>query len=383
MADNDFANEPLTPGAAGDKFPVIRGPDGTPAAWTDELASSINEASIDVDPSGHSVLLGSSLSTVLDQADAAIGGKVTGPSSATDNAIARFDGATGKLIQNSGITIDDSGVLTVTNAATPTAPASGSMALYSAALVGRSIPAWVDSKFEETYAQPAFFDGRYRFLWTPVQEAIIGDTIAASGTAALAGPGSPWTGPSGFVLRNNYSNIATTTNQVVGFGGSNLTYYRSSTAGSRGGLLHFSLWGYDTWTNGGRHFNGYSSSSTTVASADPSGTNNTMGFAVDAADNGAISFLTRSTSATKASTGLTISSGKGYKTWFYAPHNDSNIYWKITDINTGTTATGTATATLPAVDTRLVIAMRTSNAALTAATAVRLGIACVYGESAR
>lgn len=35
-------------------------------------------------------------------------GDVRGPSSATDNAVARFDATTGKLIQNSGITIDDS-----------------------------------------------------------------------------------------------------------------------------------------------------------------------------------------------------------------------------------------------------------------------------------
>jgi len=36
------------------------------------------------------------------------GGDVTGPASATDNAIARFDGTTGKLIQNSVVTIADS-----------------------------------------------------------------------------------------------------------------------------------------------------------------------------------------------------------------------------------------------------------------------------------
>jgi hypothetical protein len=36
-------------------------------------------------------------------------GDVDGPSSATDNAVARFDGTTGKLIQNSLVTIDDSG----------------------------------------------------------------------------------------------------------------------------------------------------------------------------------------------------------------------------------------------------------------------------------
>ena len=35
-------------------------------------------------------------------------GDVTGPGSSTDNAIARFDGTTGKIIQNSGITINDS-----------------------------------------------------------------------------------------------------------------------------------------------------------------------------------------------------------------------------------------------------------------------------------
>jgi hypothetical protein len=38
------------------------------------------------------------------------GGDVTGPASSTDNAIARFDSTTGKIIQNSGITIDDSNV---------------------------------------------------------------------------------------------------------------------------------------------------------------------------------------------------------------------------------------------------------------------------------
>ena len=35
--------------------------------------------------------------------------KVVGPASATDNAIARFDGTTGKLIQNSSVVLDDSG----------------------------------------------------------------------------------------------------------------------------------------------------------------------------------------------------------------------------------------------------------------------------------
>lgn len=40
-------------------------------------------------------------------------GDVVGPASATDNAIARYDGTTGKLLQNSSITIDDSGNMVV------------------------------------------------------------------------------------------------------------------------------------------------------------------------------------------------------------------------------------------------------------------------------
>jgi len=39
-------------------------------------------------------------------------GNVVGPASATDNAIARFDGTTGKLLQNSIVTVSDTGVVT-------------------------------------------------------------------------------------------------------------------------------------------------------------------------------------------------------------------------------------------------------------------------------
>ena len=46
-------------------------------------------------------------------------GDVVGPASSTDNAIVRFDGTTGKLVQNSGVTIDDSGNMVVSvNSAT-------------------------------------------------------------------------------------------------------------------------------------------------------------------------------------------------------------------------------------------------------------------------
>ena len=42
-------------------------------------------------------------------------GDVNGPTSSTDNALARFDGATGKIVQNSLATLSDAGVLAATN----------------------------------------------------------------------------------------------------------------------------------------------------------------------------------------------------------------------------------------------------------------------------
>lgn len=47
-------------------------------------------------------------------------GDVVGPASATDNAIVRFDGTTGKLIQNSAVTISDTGELSADWTATNT-----------------------------------------------------------------------------------------------------------------------------------------------------------------------------------------------------------------------------------------------------------------------
>jgi hypothetical protein len=60
---------------------------------------------------GVTVLAGTQSLVVWDGVDfvEVASGDVDGPSSATDNAVARFNGTTGKLVQNSLVTIDDSG----------------------------------------------------------------------------------------------------------------------------------------------------------------------------------------------------------------------------------------------------------------------------------
>jgi hypothetical protein len=79
---------------------------------------------------------------IITNSSPSLGGDVVGPSSATDNAIARFDTTTGKLLQNSVVTIGDTGAATgfttlsaSTNVTTPIVQASnsGGLALKNSA----------------------------------------------------------------------------------------------------------------------------------------------------------------------------------------------------------------------------------------------------------
>jgi hypothetical protein len=95
---------------------------GTPGVTRNIVAPAQSKSYIVVNQSDSSVILkGSATTGVAVRAgqaatcvwngtdfEIAASGDVDGPSSATDNAIARYDGTTGKLIQNSSVTIDDS-----------------------------------------------------------------------------------------------------------------------------------------------------------------------------------------------------------------------------------------------------------------------------------
>lgn len=90
----------------------------TDLSGTPTIPSSIDDLS-DVDttttaPTDTQVLAWNGTDSKWEPADAATGsgsGDVVGPASSTDNAIARFDSTTGKLLQDSSVTISDTGSL--------------------------------------------------------------------------------------------------------------------------------------------------------------------------------------------------------------------------------------------------------------------------------
>lgn len=271
------------------------------------------------------------------------------------------------------------GPVLLPNSSEPATPASGFAHLYMKNYAGRSILKSKGASGLDFPYQPALF-GNNVCLWTPTNAASglwVGTLGAGAGTYFSQLPTT--TNLYTSIKRARYSNVVTTLNQVLGQRNTEATFMRGGAAG-QGGFFFFARLGFDTWTNGGRFFAGMHSA-TTVISADPSALNNTVGFCVDAADNGAISFLTRGTAATKASTGFTIVTNKGYDVYIFCAPNSSQYTWRIVDIVAGTEATGTATLTLPTNTQLLTAGILASNAAVTPVNSVQLGINRIYVET--
>jgi len=106
-----------------DAVSSVNGQTGTVVLTTTNIAEGTNEY-FTTARARASVSAGTGISYdsgtgVITNSSPSLGGDVVGPASATDNAIARFDSTTGKLIQNSVVTVSDTGAIdgatTITN----------------------------------------------------------------------------------------------------------------------------------------------------------------------------------------------------------------------------------------------------------------------------
>ena len=99
-----------------DAVTSVNGLTGTVVLTTTNIAEGTNEyfttAKARTSVSAGTGISYNNTTGVITNASPSLGGDVVGPASATDNAIARFDTTTGKLLQNSVVTIDDTGAAT-------------------------------------------------------------------------------------------------------------------------------------------------------------------------------------------------------------------------------------------------------------------------------
>ena len=85
---------------------------GWPTSESDLTADDLNKWALDLDTGDAYRLVSLGPTTWMVGAIATGGGNVSGPGTSTDNAVARFNGTDGELIQNSGVIIDDSNNIT-------------------------------------------------------------------------------------------------------------------------------------------------------------------------------------------------------------------------------------------------------------------------------
>lgn len=293
----------------------------------------------------------------------------------------QYNNGTGGFAGATNVEISTAGNLNLIATTDPATPSAGVLTMYSKTISGRTVPKVKGPSGLDYPLQSALWQNAVYMWSTTGATAGLWINTAGAGAGTFASTLPTTSGGTAYTIqkRSRYANVVTTANQPLGQRNTDAIFFRGAASG-QGGFFFYARCGFDIWTNGGRFFAGMATANT-VITADPSLLNNTVGFCVDAADNGAISFLTRGTSATKQSTGLTISTGKGYDIFIFCKPNDTSISYRIVDLITGTEYSNTATLNLPANTTALTANVLASNAALTPVNSIQLGISKIYIET--
>jgi hypothetical protein len=281
-------------------------------------------------------------------------GDVIGPASATDNAVARFDAATGKLIQNSAVTIDDKGAITMPVIATPAAPAADRLSIFAANRGGRLLPKSFGPAGLDTVLQPNIFGnsiGWFRPVGNSTTISLMGLNNTASGTATSRTVAT--TSLLASTRRAGFVSAATAGSSAGTRHGSG-QFWRGNAAGL-GGFFFVARFGMSdaAAVAGARSFIGLSATAGVLSNADPSTNTNIVGVGHDGADsNLSIIHNDGTGTATKVALGANFLantlSADLYELALFAAPNGADVGYRVERLNTGDVASGTLTTDLPA-----------------------------------
>ena len=279
----------------------------------------------------------------------------------------------------------DTGILLKGITTEPSTPVADTLRLYAKTIAGRSMLKVLAPSGMNYQLQPAIFANTVVW-WTPTGATAgfwLGAVGAAAGTFSTANPST--TNKYTALRRGRWANVITTVNQNLRQGLTDAMFFRGSVA-EQGGFFFMARGGTEVWTAGGRMFVGLSVS-TTPCTADPSSLPNILGFGIDAGDT-AITFMHNDASGTATKDPIagqpSLASNQGYNFFIWCKPNDTVVYWRIENLNaTGSPliAEGSVNTDLPVNTTMMTAGFAASNAALTAATAIQIGVNKIYVET--
>lgn len=279
----------------------------------------------------------------------------------------------------------------------PAAPGSGILRMYARTIAGRTLPKWMPPSGVDTPFQPALF-GNNVVLYVPNTGTTAGINLGAPwavGTT-VAHP-QPTAGIYTQMKRTTSTNVVTTTNQVLGVSSIVSTaaqFWRGNSAGL-GGFFFFARFGIETLTAGSpnatRLFVGLQSGTTSILASDTVPAISCIGLWHDTTDGAnVINLLTKDgTTGTKnALTGAPTTpyaTGQGYDFYLFAKPNDSVIYYRLDNLNTGAILVDSSVSTTLPLNTTFMgpVVGMSNGTANTVASTVGIGVNRIYIESDR
>jgi hypothetical protein len=284
--------------------------------------------------------------------------------------------------------VSSNGVIELATTTDPATPPSGQLDIYAKTVAGRVLPKWIGPAGLDTPFQAALFSNN-TVIWTPTNATAGAWQGAAAGTGAGTFTSTLPTAGNLYSVqrRGKWATVVTTANQQVGQRNADMQFFRGSSAG-QGGFFFVARFGLEGWTTNTRYFVGLTTGTTNIlASQNPSANTNTIGLAIDSGDT-QWSFIHNDNVGTATKDALSgmpaLASGQGYDLYMFARPNDTVVYYRIDNANTGAAIVeGSVNTDLPVNTTMMAPAAVAGNVANTAAGAAAIGLNRIYIETDR
>lgn len=278
----------------------------------------------------------------------------------------------------------------------PSAPAADTLRLFARKTAGRMIPKWIGPSGVDTWFQPALF-GNNVVLYLPNTGTTGGVNLGTPwAVGTTIGHPQPTAGMYLQMKRTTSTMVITTTNQALGVSSIVSTaaqFWRGNGAG-QGGFFFFARFGIEALTagtpNATRLFVGLHSGATNIVVSDTIPAISAIGLWHDTTDGaGVINILTKNgtTAVKNALAGAPVTpyqTGQGYDFYMFARPNDSTVYYRLDNLNTGAILSegSLSVATLPNPATFMgpVVGMSNGTANIVASQ-VGIGVNRIYVES--
>jgi hypothetical protein len=261
-------------------------------------------------------------------------------------------------------TVDANGSLVLALDSSPITPGADTIGLFGRKVGGRMLPAIMGPSGLDTALQP--HNARNKIsTWFPAGNSV---TIVANGNAALTATGTATAANVAVTNRHTYQKrleylvtVAATT-AVAGYRGAAAQWTIGGPSTGAGGFHFICRWGPATGvaTATNRAFVGMSSSTSAPTDVEPSTQTNCAGVGWDAADtNMQFMYNDAAGTCTKVDLGASFPVPTSDRTeayeiaMFSPPGGTQSVSYEVTNLATGSVATGTVTTDLPTTSTLL------------------------------